>query len=156
MPVYIIRAGETEFVKIGWAKSDPLKRCNDLQCAHWEELQIIRLVAGGLSLEGAFHRHFQGRRVRGEWFRFCPEMLTMLPSGARPLPVTRKNDGLQKLIRSIGKKQLWVAAQIDVPCDQFSQMARGTRMVPAHKVPLLAKALRVTQAHLRAITNGAN
>jgi len=78
MPVYIIRAGETEFVKIGWtARADAQARCENLQTGHYEELRLIRVMPGPESLELWMHRRFADRRVRREWFRFCTEMLTV-------------------------------------------------------------------------------
>lgn len=76
MRTYIIRAGESEYVKIGRAMS-PEERLKTLQIAHYETLRVIRVVTG--DAEKAFHRRFSSRRVRGEWFRFDPDMLTFSP-----------------------------------------------------------------------------
>ena len=74
--IYIIRAGETEFVKIGKA-ADPEGRLHDLQCAHHDELTIIRLIDAPDAAERWLHREFKHLRVRNEWFRFDPAMLTV-------------------------------------------------------------------------------
>lgn len=78
MPVYIIQAGETEFVKIGWAE-DVTARLYDLQGGHYDELSVIRVIDGPRTVEAWFHRYFITRRVRREWFRFVPEMLSVSP-----------------------------------------------------------------------------
>ncbi len=78
MAVYIIRAGDTDAVKIGWAIK-PAERMADLQMGHHEKLSIVRLIEGPRSAEYRLHRHFKARRITGEWFRFCEEMLTVNP-----------------------------------------------------------------------------
>jgi hypothetical protein len=97
MPVYIIRAGETGMVKIGWA-DDPESRCSDLQTAHYEELRIIRVMEGPRSLEGLLHGHFGARKHRGEWFAFCPSMLEIDPSTLL-LPARDKMNALPRAER---------------------------------------------------------
>lgn len=78
MPVYIVRAGDTDMVKIGWA-NDPSDRLAALQCAHYEELHVIRLIDGPAYLEKWLHQQFSDRRLRGEWFRFLDQMMTIEP-----------------------------------------------------------------------------
>lgn len=79
MPCYILRAGETEMVKIGWADSDVEARRKELQTAHWEDLTAIRIIDGAAWIERAMHRQFAGHRVRREWFRFHPDMMIAVP-----------------------------------------------------------------------------
>lgn len=76
---YIIRAGKSEFVKIGRAMH-PESRCRELQTAHYETLHIIRTIKG--DAEKAFHLRFASLRVRGEWFRFDSVMLSFSPPAA--------------------------------------------------------------------------
>lgn len=76
MPVYMIRAGDTDMVKIGWA-DDPEARRRELQCGCWEELRVIRTVDAPASAERWFHAQYAGQRVRGEWFRFTDGMLNI-------------------------------------------------------------------------------
>jgi hypothetical protein len=76
MPVYLIRAGDMPFVKIGWA-DDVERRLSDLQTAHYEELSIIRVFVCERRVEGWLHHHFRDQHVRGEWYRFVPSMLTV-------------------------------------------------------------------------------
>lgn len=83
MPVYLIRAGETEFVKIGWA-TNPEQRCRELQISHWLELRIIRLIDGIPATERWLQRHFCAQHVRREWFHLVDEMLTVVPPEIEP------------------------------------------------------------------------
>ncbi len=76
MPVYMIRAGDTDMVKIGWAFAVEA-RLSALQCAHYEKLSVIRVIECELAVEHILHRRFADRKVRGEWFQFVPEMLTI-------------------------------------------------------------------------------
>ena len=90
MAVYFIRAGEDGPVKIGHA-TDVLARLADLQVAHHAELKLAREIPGGLAEEAWLHRRFCSLRIRGEWFRFSDEMLTIeLP---RPLTVPQRIGG---------------------------------------------------------------
>lgn len=82
MPVYIIRAGQNGPVKIGKA-DDPASRIRDLQTGHFEELVTLRVMDGGAKVEAAFHRQFEAKRIRGEWFEYCDEMLTFVPAAAQ-------------------------------------------------------------------------
>ena len=86
MPVYIIAAGETDMVKIGWALRDVEQRCRFLQCAHYEKLRVLRVLEGASVLERWMHRRFRGQWVRNEWFRLVPEMLTISADELRPPP----------------------------------------------------------------------
>ena len=75
---YIIRAGKDGPVKIGIA-GDVMGRLAGLQIAQPEKLKIIRLIRG--NGESALHHHFAKNRIRGEWFRFDPSMLTVWVAG---------------------------------------------------------------------------
>jgi hypothetical protein len=85
MPVYFIQAGEGGPVKIG-STADTSSRLRELQCANPVELSLLREVDGGLAEERWLQKHFSRRRLRGEWFSFCPSMLSIetpdLPPGA--------------------------------------------------------------------------
>ncbi len=70
---YIVRAGDTDYVKIGRALNVE-KRVMELQVGNHEELRIVRKLFG--DDEADFHAKFADRRVRGEWFLFHPDMLT--------------------------------------------------------------------------------
>lgn len=76
MPVYLIRAGDTDMVKIGWAR-DVHRRLANLQGGHYEPLTLLRVIEGTRDTESYLHVHFHDQWVRNEWFRFVPEMLTL-------------------------------------------------------------------------------
>jgi len=76
MTVYFIRAGEDGPVKIGYA-ANVAARLATLQSAHFADLIVIREMPGKSQQEAWLHRYFREYRIRREWFRFCPEMLTI-------------------------------------------------------------------------------
>jgi hypothetical protein len=76
MPVYFIQAGDDGPIKIGWALN-PQRRLALFQTGHAAPLRIIRTVDGGPKEEAAFHGRFSASRIRGEWFSFAPEMLSV-------------------------------------------------------------------------------
>ena len=75
MPVYLIQAGNGDGpVKIGHGRL-PLRRLQNLQLGSPERLRLIGTIAGAATEESELHRRFAFDRIRGEWFRFNPEML---------------------------------------------------------------------------------
>ncbi len=110
MPVYVLKAGDTDMVKIGWT-DDIEARVRDLQCAHWEVLKVIRTIDGFPWVERAMHRKFSAQRVLGEWFRFDQEMLTVEVSDLSPtveahphLPIIIALGGVRSLATAISVK----------------------------------------------------
>lgn len=79
MTVYFVRAGDDGPIKIGVA-IDAFDRVKDLQTAHWQQLNIVRTIPGDVMEEQRLHRYYKDKRIRGEWYRFCPTMLEILPS----------------------------------------------------------------------------
>jgi len=77
MPVYFIRAGDTEMVKIGGTATNPEARMANLQIGHYEELHLIRVMDVSHTYEQTVQGYFADQWVRGEWFRFSPEMMTV-------------------------------------------------------------------------------
>jgi DNA-binding XRE family transcriptional regulator len=88
--VYFVRAGKDGPVKIGWSK-DGAVRIKALQTAHHMRLELIRQLDGTIELEHRFHSYFASKRIRGEWFEFDDEMLTVFdpvrPTPAVPGPI---------------------------------------------------------------------
>lgn len=89
MPVYLIRAGESGPVKIGWAL-DPKERLVTLQCAHHERLSLIKLWEVGRKAEKWLHDRFKHLRIRNEWFVFDPSMLSIEVPDEFPDPLPKK------------------------------------------------------------------
>ena len=85
MPVYFVRAGEEGPVKIGHAKN-PASRLRELQAGCFETFNLLRVIEGDVLSEKFLHRHFRAQRVRGEWFRFHPDMLTIVPPSLHAVP----------------------------------------------------------------------
>jgi len=81
--VYFIRSAGFGAVKIGTA-ANPMARLRDLQTGNAEELSLIRVIDGGEAEERWLHARFCDCRVRGEWFTFHPDMMTVLPPGGLP------------------------------------------------------------------------
>jgi hypothetical protein len=75
--IYLIRAGESGPVKIGYARSvrDARGRIDSLQVGHWEILRVLRLWEGDMRDERRMHMRFADLRIRGEWFAFSRLML---------------------------------------------------------------------------------
>lgn len=67
--VYIVRAGESGPVKVGFSNNIEL-RLRQLQTAQPTKLIIEALFVGTTELEATIHRKLerQGLHVRGEWF----------------------------------------------------------------------------------------
>lgn len=73
--VYFLWGESTNLVKIGYT-NDVRARLKSFSCGSAEATHLLRLIPGGRMTEKRLHRVFRTRRVRGEWFRFHPEMLT--------------------------------------------------------------------------------
>jgi hypothetical protein len=70
-------------VKIGRAR-DVERRLRSLETSHTEALRLLRVVDGGPATERWLHRKFAAQRIRGEWFSYCPEMMTVRPPDEIP------------------------------------------------------------------------
>lgn len=74
MAVYLLRPGTLPVVKIGKAH-DPEARLLDLQVAHWERLELLRVWEGNEAEEDGLHIRFADNHLRGDWFTFTKAML---------------------------------------------------------------------------------
>lgn len=77
MPVYFIR-NQNGHVKIGHSVN-PARRLMLLQTGTAESLRIVRTIEGNDATERWLHEHFAEDWLRGEWFNFREEMLTICP-----------------------------------------------------------------------------
>jgi hypothetical protein len=90
--VYAIRAGLTKFVKIG-ESSNPRSRRDQLQTAHYEELNLLGLFPERFGNEAELHDRLAAHRVRGEWFRMEGLVVDLLAQ-LEPLPDSDSTDVL--------------------------------------------------------------
>lgn len=68
--LYVIRAKDTDMLKIGVSKS-PRKRLQALQTSNPQQLTIslvIKPTESAKKLEASIHKHFDKKRLQGEWF----------------------------------------------------------------------------------------
>ena len=77
--VYVIRAGATEYYKIGVA-NDVGHRLKNLQTAHYQELIVVRVFYSeeAYVLEKKIHALFDENRIRGEWFKLSQHDIEMI------------------------------------------------------------------------------
>ena len=143
MPVYLIRAGETDMVKIGWA-DDPEARRADLQTGHYEELRILRLIEGSPATERWLHRYFRTEHVRREWFQFRPTMMDIEP----PHLAAPEIGAIAEIIDRLGGTPV-LARAIGLPPSRV-QKWRDRNSIPAkyHLQVLSVAGERLTAAEL--------
>lgn len=72
---YFIRAGDS--IKIGFA-SNLKRRLGGLQSSHHEPLEVLAAVSAADVDEYQTHQRFAHLRIRGEWFRSEPELLSYI------------------------------------------------------------------------------
>ena len=70
--IYAIRAVNTDFVKIGRAKSVG-HRLNEIQTHSPFELEVLAVANYGDAAERIIHQYLEAQWERGEWFRLTPE-----------------------------------------------------------------------------------
>ena len=96
MPVYIIRAGKTGPVKIGY--SDMVDaRMAAMQVIHYQELYLLRTINESPWAEQWFHREFAGLHIRREWFNYHPDMLLVSPKNLNLVELERDTDIKEKV-----------------------------------------------------------
>lgn len=105
MTVYFISNGRGQ-VKIGHT-DDPAARLAQLQVASVQPLTIVRLADGGAAAERWLHRRFSLQRVRGEWFDFTADMLSVqvpdeTPAHAAPVERYRSTAAFLRAADGLG------------------------------------------------------
>jgi hypothetical protein len=145
--IYIVRAGDTEMTKIGYAL-EVAQRVKELQTASWEVLTVIREMPGDRGTEATLHRHFKAYRVLNEWFRFHPDMLTIeVTEGLRRDQLSPHSDVIEAFG---GTRPLAEAISVDhrraihwhergIPAKYWSlvEMAARTREIPVTAYSLM-------------------
>src|SRR5579864_9290218 len=78
--IYFLQAGDA--VKIGFSDSPEtaIRRLTGFQTGNSERLVLLGVTEGDRKAEAALHRRFAPFRVRGEWFRADPALLTVIGS----------------------------------------------------------------------------
>jgi hypothetical protein len=72
--IYLMLAKGAKAIKIGFSTSYPSARQRTMQTGNPHELKLIMLVGGTLRDERRYHEQFAHLRIRGEWFKDCPEI----------------------------------------------------------------------------------
>lgn len=81
--VYFARAGNSSFVKIGFA-SDVERRMRELQTSNSSPVEALISIPGDRALEGRLHKRFAAHRKTGEWFRLSDEIKTFIRRNGGP------------------------------------------------------------------------
>lgn len=72
--IYFVQADGTDLVKIGFTRSDPLKRVGELQTGCPHRLTLLATIQGSEQDEASWHRDFASDRATGEWFKMSWRM----------------------------------------------------------------------------------
>ena len=108
MPVYIARFGALGPCKIGHS-NEVHKRLDYIRARLWDDLRLIRLLAGTPDDERALHRRFRHLHIRFEWFQYSDALM-----GDLGLP-DLQSDPTQAITQGRGQRgralQQWMTAQ---------------------------------------------
>lgn len=141
MPCYILRAGDTDKVKIGWAASSVTARIQEIQAGCWERFHLLRAIPQGTRFTEAWlHRRFAEKRLDRDWFEFDPEMLTIEPEHApppaepritppssNPMDLIRSERGLMaKIAKDLGVTRAAVCTWKRIPAEKALDVERIT------------------------------
>jgi len=82
MSIYFYHLPKQNLVKIG-CSSNVNKRLNQLSTGCTEQGVLLRVIEGfGFKAEKWLHEHFKALKVKGEWFNYSEEMLSIeIPDG---------------------------------------------------------------------------
>ncbi len=69
--VYLAQRDTDDAVKIGWA-DDVERRLREIRKVEQCSVCLVAAVPGDKPLEQRMHRHFEPRRLKGEWFNISP------------------------------------------------------------------------------------
>jgi len=81
--VYFISAAGGP-IKIGYT-NDIQERLTRLQVSNHKEIRLLLKMPGTRETEAAIHRLFDAHRIRGEWFKRCPEIIYFVRKGWRTM-----------------------------------------------------------------------
>ncbi len=159
MAVYMIRAGESGPVKIGF--SDCIEhRLVKMQADNHEKLIVIRIFDGDLAVEATLHEQFSDLRLRGEWFSFSRLMLADLGFVDIPLPTVDVETNVEEIAATIARNR--DVFDIRLFRDQHGLIAKIGRhfnirpaavsqwqKIPAKRVPGVARLTGIPMHQLR-------
>ena len=76
--VYFVKCGSS--VKVGYSRSvgSAWERMKNMQTGNPTELEMVKVVLGGLTEERKIHRLFETYLIRGEWYKFDPMVETII------------------------------------------------------------------------------
>jgi len=70
-------------IKIGFTSGDAEERRRSIQTYHPESLKVIGVIEADFKTEKEIHRRFAESKLRGEWFKRTPELLSFIAGYAR-------------------------------------------------------------------------
>lgn len=92
--IYFAQAGVGGPVKIGFSEA-PNTRRSGIQTGSATDVEFIRQIPGGRTVEAWLHRKFKDQHIRGEWFEFCEEMLSVkVPRALQEADAPREDEQL--------------------------------------------------------------
>lgn len=134
MAVYMIQAGEGGAVKIGFS-ANPKSRLSKMRTDLPHHLIVLRLLQGDMTTERALHKRFSEHRIRGEWFRFDPEMMLDLGIPVYvPPPRERGFNAINPLTGKVGRewtaeeRAACAARQLAISADPAKREARRAKL----------------------------
>lgn len=87
--IYAIHCPNKDEIKIGYA-TNPTSRLSQLQVGTTDRLDLLLTFAGGLSEEKEIHKALAKHRISGEWFKYSPEVFSVLIDAmANQFPIAR-------------------------------------------------------------------
>lgn len=75
--VYFVQARQMKLIKIGYS-SNVQKRLKALSTGCPDGLDLLCVIKGDQKLEGKIHQRFAADRVKGEWFKPSPSILSFI------------------------------------------------------------------------------
>lgn len=132
--IYFIRDALTGLIKIGVSKK-PWARLSKMQSDCPGDLSLIATDEGAEPEEAALHMRFAAQRVRGEWFRSCPELLAHILA----LPPTAKPGRGPRVWGNSGLTDDALAPLVGVCRPQINKIRRGL------SIPGLSLALKIAE-----------
>jgi uncharacterized protein YozE (UPF0346 family) len=76
--VYFLKSPHSHEIKIGFTSGEVSKRLSSLQTSHPYQLELLTTIPGNTDLERSLHQQFEQYRLRGEWFKPHPEIISYI------------------------------------------------------------------------------